>query len=452
MNEVAEPASTPASSSQWGDQVGTAVARPAVKFALLCVLLVLMLIPSAMVSGVVADRASRQAQVETEFRQTWGPPQSILGPLLVVPYISNDAPTARQYMIIAPSRLSITTQLVPEIRRRGFFSAVVYTAQVQFSGTFALTSLPAVDVAHVEILWADSTLVLGAKDLRAVRSDLSITWNGAPVSFTGTEDGTCGMTLATAPVSLEGLPGPDHPIAFKTSLDLRGSKSFHVVPVAAQTRLTVAALWPSPAFTGSTLPVRSQISPDGFNAEWDLAGPIGGGLIRLVANPNTCTLGRSDIDPNTTGADVALVEAVSTYHMVERTSKYTILFLAMSFLTYFLFEILSRVPISLVRYALLGFSISLFALLLVSLAEPLGFTAGYTSSAALVGLQGALFTVSITGRLRLAAIFALVQAVMFIALFIIINMETYALLAGSGLLFITLSAVMAATRRIDFGG
>jgi inner membrane protein len=94
---------------------------------------------------------------------------------------------------------------------------------------------------------------------------------------------------------------------------------------------------------------------------------------------------------------------------------------------------------------------SLFALLLVSVAEPLGFTAGYVISAALVSLQGAWFTASITGRVRLTAIFMVVQAVMFAALFIIINLETYALLAGSALLFIALSTVMAATRRIDFG-
>jgi inner membrane protein len=285
-----------------------------------------------------------------------------------------------------------------------------------------------------------------------MHADPSLDWNGTKVDFTDTTDGTCGLVLAGAPVPLDGPPTADRPVIIKTNLDLRGSGSFDVVPVAGQTRLDVSAPWHAPGFTGSALPLRSEINPAGFRAAWDMSGPMGSSRVHLATSPDDCLLGQTSEDFAAAQAGVTLVQAMSTYHAVERTSKYTVLFLTLSFLTYSLFETLSGVPISVVRYALLGFSVSLFALLLVSLAEPLGFTVGYAISAALVSLQGALFTASVTRRVRLAVIFIVVQAIMFVALYIIINLETYALLAGSGLLFVALSTVMAATRHLNLGG
>ena len=108
--------------------------------------------------------------------------------------------------------------------------------------------------------------------------------------------------------------------------------------------------------------------------------------------------------------------------------------------------------IHIAQYALLGLSVSLFALLLVAVAEPLGFTAGYAVATAAVLGQASLYTLSITRRPRLTALFAGVLGVLFAVLYVVLRLESYALLAGTATVFVVLSVVMAATRRLDWSG
>jgi inner membrane protein len=136
--------------------------------------------------------------------------------------------------------------------------------------------------------------------------------------------------------------------------------------------------------------------------------------------------------------------------MVDRASKYAVLFLALSFLTYFLFELVSRAHIHFVQYGLLGSSIALFSLLLISLSESLGFDLGYVIGSTLILLQASLYTAAVTRRLRLALVFASMLAALFGFLYIVLTLETYALLAGSLALFVALSLIMAVTRHLDW--
>lgn len=166
---------------------------------------------------------------------------------------------------------------------------------------------------------------------------------------------------------------------------------------------------------------------------------------------NGCT---SVADVRALGPDarlgVQLQQAVPTNLMVQRASKYGTLFVALSFLTLFLFEATAKVRVHLVQYGLIGLSMSLFALLLVSVAEPFGFAVGYVVSAAAVLLQASLYAVSVLRRTRLVLMFAGLLAALFAFLYVLLNLETYALLTGSVALFVLLSAVMLATRRVGW--
>jgi inner membrane protein len=147
---------------------------------------------------------------------------------------------------------------------------------------------------------------------------------------------------------------------------------------------------------------------------------------------------------------VELHEAVPTYQMVERTTKYGLLFLALSFLTYFLFEATSGVRIHIIQYGLLGLSISLFALLLISFAEPLGFEAGYAIASILILLQASLYTAAVLRRLQQSATFAGILGALFGFLYVLLSLESYALLVGAVALFAALSVTMAVTRHVDW--
>src|SRR6185436_13811883 len=103
---------------------------------------------------------------------------------------------------------------------------------------------------------------------------------------------------------------------------------------------------------------------------------------------------------------VDLMEATPIYRMITRVAKYGLLFVILSFATYFFFEVLSRLQIHIVQYGLLGLSLSLFSLLLLSLAEPIGYTNGYLVSAGLVLAQSTLYTAAVARRFKPAFVFA----------------------------------------------
>ncbi len=135
--------------------------------------------------------------------------------------------------------------------------------------------------------------------------------------------------------------------------------------------------------------------------------------------------------------------------MINRVAKYGLLFVVLSFATYFFFEVLSRLQIHIVQYGLLGLSLSLFSLLLVSLAEPIGYTNGYLVSAGLVLVQSTLYTAAVARRFKPAFLFALMLTSLFAFLYVLLGLETYSLLIGALALFVVVSALMVLTQMIN---
>jgi len=426
------------------------VAAPAAKAVSIGGLLLMMLIPLHYVSGVIEEREARQAEVVGEFQGSWGPAQSVIGPILVVPYsTSPDRP--RRYLHIAPSELKATARLDPELRKRGLFHSVVYTADFRLSGRFAMPA----DIAAPDgaaLLWPEAFVALMASDLRALKSNASMTWSGRPLSWGDCPqdaDGSCGGALfVLARPGLVGPPTPGDSIPFETQLALRGTGAFRFAPIGQEVDFGLSAPWPTPGFVGAILPSSSNVTGSGFEAAWHVSSNIATG--RAVWSSFNALLGGHAWQRPQDQIGVELLEAVPTYRMVDRASKYAVLFLALSFLTYFLFELVSRTRIHFVQYGLLGSSIVLFSLLLISLSEPLGFDLGYVIGSGLILLQASLYTAAVTRRLRLALVFASMLAALFGFLYIVLTLETYALLAGSLALFVALSLVMVVTRHLDW--
>ena len=151
------------------------------------------------------------------------------------------------------------------------------------------------------------------------------------------------------------------------------------------------------------------------------------------------------MDWNSKTIGVDLIEATPIYRTITRVAKYGLLFVVLSFATYLFFELLSRLRIHLVQYALLGLSLSLFSLLLLSLSEPIGYTAGYAVSAGLVLVQSSLYTASGAKRAVPTLVFVAVQACLFACIYVLLALATYSLLVGSLALFAVVSALMILT-------
>jgi inner membrane protein len=447
-------------------QIAGRLSTPAAKIGMISILLVLMLIPLTMVAGLIAERQQRQGEVLADLERGWGPDQTLTGPLLVVPYSWTDAapradantPPARRtgYLRIPAAQVAMQVQLNPEIRRRGLFHAAVYTAQVAVRGAMRIPDLAAAEpgstLAQSVIDWQHGVLVFGASDLRGLPWNARLAWNGDTVALADVERETgCGLTLFDAPASLS-APKPGMLIPFETSLRLRGVQAFHLQPLARDIDIDMISHWPTPSYTGSSLPVRETTAYGGFSAHWTVSGDAQSANWQQRSSPMPDCNNAADrafFDPDRT-MGVALREAVPTYLMAERAQKYGVLFLALSFLTLFLFEALAKTRIHVVQYGLLGLSVSLFALLLIAVAEPLGFASGYAISTVAVVLQASLYTLAITRRVTLAAVFAGVLGSLFGFLYMVLSLDAYALLAGTVALFAILSVIMAATRRLDW--
>ena len=440
----------------------TGLARlPAVKLGLIGALLLLMEIPNGLVSAVISERESRQESMREDIARAWGPAQTVTGPVLVVPWqalvparpIPNTPPQPPERVTgsiqVVPRTLSATIRMQPEQRRRGLFGAVVYEADVALEGSFAVPELQAPGFPGAEMLWRDAYAVVAATDLRSAPADTALVWNGEAKG--GTADvpmgERCGEQRVMGwPLRLAGPP--DGAVPFSTRFPLRGTGSLRLAPAARDVSLVLEAPWATPSFGGAALPARSDVTADAFRAEW--RGGVG---TRQAAWPMGITeCGGALAAAGAQAFGVDLLEAVPTYRMVNRASKYALLFLALSFLTYFLIEMAARIRIHLVQYGLLGLSVSLFGLLLLSLAEPFGFGAAYAMATAAVLAQGSLYTAAVTRRPRLALLFAGVLGGLFAFLYVVLRQETYALLSGTVALFAILSVVMAVTNRVDWAG
>ena len=435
--------------------------RPAFKLASIGALLLALLLPSTWVDGLIGEREARQDAVRDEIALAWGPAQRVLGPILVVPYSVREPgylgqggqvfpPTVtRRYAHIVPSRLAVSGTLSPEQRRRGLFAAVVYGAGLKIDGSFTVPAVAVPGSPDAELLWAESFVAAGASDLRAW-NDATLHWNGSDLqpSDSPPAGSECGP-MSFMSWSLATPPSPGQTLSFSTGMELRGTGALHIVPAARHMTLDLSAPWPTPSFTGTMLPRDSAVTSKGFSASWQ----DGGGARQAVwfANtPMSCGGPASTTDSVQQQDGVDLLEAVPTYRMVNRTAKYVLLFLTLSFLTYFLFETLSRVAIHPIQYGLIGLSVCLFPLLLLAVAEPLGFAAAYLIAAGAIVTQASLFTWSVTKRARLAALFAAMSTAVFGFQYVVLSLESFSLLAGAVALFLILSVVMAATRRIDW--
>ena len=432
------------------------LAGPTMKVVLIGILLLVMLIPMALVGGVIQDREQYQSQALAGFRAGWGPGQSVLGPVLVVPYLTGwGQQEQKEYLHIAASKLSIAASLQPEIRKRGLFHAIVFGATAEIKGQIQVPDDAFPAESNVRPLWQEAYVVLGASDLRALKPDAALIWDGKKLPLgdaAAKDESSCrNLFLLAAHPGLSAAPASGQAIPFEITLDLRGTEAFRIVPIGRQIDVAVSAPWDTPSFSAQMPPADYALDERGFQANWHINSNVATGRwVWASTTAPDCSNG-SSVALDTDGQiGVELLESVPTYQMVERASKYGVLFLVLSFLTYFLFEMIARLSIHIVQYGLLGLSIALFALLLISFAEPLGFSPAYGLASLAVMAQASLFTWSVTRRGRLALLFALVLAGLFAFLYVVLSLENFALLAGTVALFAILSVVMVVTRRIDW--
>jgi inner membrane protein len=385
-----------------------------------------------------------------EIATGWGRSQEIVGPFLVVPYQYEEtevdakgATTLRTFThhgTFLPTRLQVGGDLVVEPRSRGIFTAPVYKADLQISGAFQKPDFTELGIAESKIKWEAAEIVFEIADARAIQNAARLQWGENAIAF---EPGLGARQAARPGIRASVGDAVLSETAFSVDLSLNGSQSIRFAPLGRENEVKLNANWGDPSFQGAWLPRTHDVQADTFTAEWSI--PYLG-----RSYPEYWT-GDGDIDKlNLSLFGVDLISPVDAYRQTERSIKYAILFLALTFTVIWLFEALGRAQVHFIQYALIGGALCLFYLLELSLGEHLGFKTAYLLAAMPIVTLVTAYAKPVLGAWLRAISVGGVIAALYGCLYLILQLEDYALLAGSILLFAALAAIMYLTRNIDW--
>jgi inner membrane protein len=428
----------------------------AVKMVIIGVLVLILLIPLAMVGSLVSERQGRQQQVAREVASSWGRPQVLAGPVLTVPYLvhfKNEkgvVTTQTTYARFLPEVLKIEGNVDGERLNRGIFEVAVYRTGLKWTGTFQRPSFEEWRIPPEDVVWRDAYLSIGVPDMRGITSGVSLTWGNRTLGLVpgGGEPGLWQSGLrVTIPDLAEGKAGEVYAFAF--DLGVNGSEDLSFLPLGKETTVALKSNWPSPSFKGEFLPARRTVHGTGFDALWHVSWFGRSSYPQQWRESEAQELApQGAIDGSAFG--VQLFMPVDAYQKTERSTKYGVLFLVLTFLTFFLYEQLNPFSLHPVQYLLVGFALCLFYLLLLSISEHAPFGLAYlVAAAATVLLIGGYSAAILRGALR-ALLMTVVLSTLYGYLYVLLQLEDYALLLGSIGLFVILGLVMYLTRRIDW--
>ena len=445
------------------------------KIIFLFVLTILLLIPLKLIGNLINDRGSLYNQTIINIGNEWGKSQKIIAPVITISYkdtginskdsASNASntkavavvPVERKFAIL-PEELNATIEMKDEVRQRGIYNATVYNANVKLKGYFSTKDFP------------EDKKVLGCVSIGLTDTKALIKINKFKIGDMDLEamSGTMAAPLITNGIS--GQLGPEHnnmmdkeKIPFEIDIDFRGSRDISILPLGKKNHFEIKSNWKSPSFSG-VLPTERTIDNNGFSAVWEVSN-----LIRnypqiidinndqfsdfyqdgVVYNEYDDETTYSDNNDENTIVKVALFDSVTSYTQIYRACNYGILFIGMSLVVVFIFEIVSKKAAHYVQYGVVGFSLVIFYLLLLSLSEHIGFEWAYLVSSLAIVIPNSMYVTSMTSNKKFGIGMFIFLSGIYAILFSILRMEQYALLTGSLLILAVLYAVMYLTKKAD---
>jgi inner membrane protein len=423
-------------------------------------LIALMSIAVSYVNGIILERQQRQHQVKADIARGSAGEQTIVGPVLVVPYIEEFSETTsengvkktevkreQRKAVILPDQLNFDGGFTNEFKKLGIYKALIYQLNGNIKGSFVLPADIKLTAYHNNsvITMQPAYLSMGITDPRGIGSSPAISWGNQTLNFKqGSQLSSLGNGIH-APVGLL-QHAAETRIAFDINLNLRGTEQFNFAPVAGNNKVALHSSWQHPHFDGSFLPEAStqKINASGFIANWAVSS--------LSSNNQAIFFNQlaGEQNQNLELLNVGFVEPINVYSQSDRATKYGLLFIGLTFAGFFIFEILKNLRIHPAQYTLVGLSMAMFYLLLVSLAEQIGFASAYFSaSAACIVLLGYYLSYVLKSKAN-GIMFATLLTALYGALYGILQSEDNALLMGSLMVFGLLALVMVITRKVDW--
>lgn len=413
------------------------------KLAILAVITAMLCVVLAQIGGLVDERRARQHEAEQSVEQSQAGPQTLLGPLLTrnckeTWLFTKDASQNRSFtVVLPPSQLQVGGRVTPDPRYRGLFKINSYASKLSIAARWddfdRLT--PPAENAGGRVDCGDVVAMFSASDARGLR-DVELKRDGRALAVKP------GTTNAAHPAGLHAviaMPRAGETLELALSVELVGTQRLAVIPAAGSTAVSLQSPWPHPSFGGRFLPAEREVRADGFSARWQVSELASSAAADVAAGkPNPETLAVDLIDP------------VNPYVMSDRAIKYGLMFIALTFVTVGLTELLTGRRVHPVQYLLVGLALSLFFLLLLSLSEHLSFLTAYLVAAGAAALVLTQYAAAMLGGWGRGLAFGGGIALLYGALYVLLSREQTALVIGAVLLFAVLAVVMTLTRKLDW--
>lgn len=444
------------------------------KFAVIVFLMLLMYIPSLIVIDLMMDRKELRGVVVAEVSSQWGPYQYIQGPIISVPYQYNvqvkqggqlTSEVKSGFIHFLPDELGADFNCSPLEKSRGIFKVLLYEGEVKLSGKFGLFNDSLVNVPKESLRWDKAVLFMGMPGLKGIKGRVYTEINGKQFEMSpGLPHKLVVSDGISTPVNLSSLKDG---FAFSLGVSLRGSTGLEILPVGKTTIAKGNSNWPRPNFSGEFLPDSSTVNDNGFSANWNVSylnrsfpqvwadGEYFIGATKGKYPIQFTESERPEVVPENgsvvnAGFNVNLLPPLDHYAKSLRSAKYSYFIIGLTFITFFFVEVLNRRRIHPMQYLLVGATIPLFYLLLLSLSEIIGFPMGYLVSMLLVVGLATFYFHYVFSTGKQVILMSLMMFGLYGYFYALLELQDYSLLMGSLMLLLVLGAIMYFSRKVDW--
>lgn len=413
----------------------------ALRIILIASIIILLIIPLLMVQSLVTDRQTYRQEAVNEISKSWAGVQSIAGPIITVTRkideIDNKGNkyfvTKNEYYL--PETLKVDVEVTPEKRYKGIYDVMLYKSKIKMSGTINLSKMKE---KYPDEKFDESYISFNISDLRGIQKDAKLNLNGKVYKLIpGLKD----KVFKNGFYSDLDLNTQDLLQNFDIELEINGMENLEFVPLGKFTEVNMKSSWNNPSFEGAFLPSSREITEDGFTAQWK---------VNYFNRSYPQEWENQTYDPFLSAFGVKLLVPVDEYQKTMRTSKYGLLIIILTFLSFFMIELFSKKVIHPIQYLLVGLALIIFYSILLAISEYILFQYSYLISSLLIIAVIGFYAKSIYQSKQLSMIITGMLMMFYGFMYVILQLQDYSLLIGNIALFIILAAIMFLTRKINW--
>lgn len=423
------------------------------------ILVLVLLIPLTYVNLLIEERGYRQNHVVNEINSKWGDEVIIYGPILKVPYKTysekstfneknqtylKETQTHINYAYIFPETLDTKADVNSKKLYLGNFESAVFTTNIILSGNFNALDLSSKDINKEDIVWNKASMLYKTTNLKGIKTEMEISLNGykydLETNFSDNNNKLSLDELETSNINEELIKSDFN---FNMSITYDGSESIRIIPVGKTTKMQMVSNWADPGFIGNYSPndETRSITKNGFKVDWKVLSinrAFSQTYVNKIPNLKQFAFGTK------------FVVLVDEYQKSERSAKYGFLVIGLTFLLFFLIQTMSKISIHPFQYLMIGLALVMFYTLLVSISEHSNFLKAYLIAGISVVTLITVYSKSILKNIKFPMLIGLSLTSLYSFIYVIIQLENYALLVGSIGLFVILALVMLVSRKIDW--